>query len=121
MELQLDVKAGEDDEEREAYTSSLQRELAELEVCEAARPAKGDAPLGTRSGEILEVARLVVELSTAAGALAGVVTTVRSWLFRQRTGAITMTVGGDSITVRGEMSPEQQRLLELWLDRYQGP
>ena len=57
-------------------------------------------------------------LGAAPATLRAVVGTVKAWLARSAARSVKLELDGDVIEVSGVSSADQQRLIELWIERH---
>jgi hypothetical protein len=107
-----------DDEELWAYTQLLRRDLLALDVDDVTSVREAAGPDGAKDGGVLAVGMLVVRFVLRQDVLAHIIGGVRSWLHRTKSGAIKVTIDGDSIEVSDTTSSERERLIELWIARH---
>jgi hypothetical protein len=120
-ELRLQItEEGADDERLAQLTGYLRAELVPLDVDNVASPRAGDAPPGSRAGDIAAVGALLVALSQSADSLASVVTAIRSWLKRGDSGvrSVRLEIDGDALELSRASQAEQDRLIELFVNRH---
>lgn len=117
LSIHLTAGSDADDEEVAEATRQLRRELLDLDVGAVELPRAGDAPPGTRAGELLVLGGLVVTLAKS-GLLTAVVGAVKSWLSRSEHRSITLVLGNDRLTLSGVSSDDQRRLTDEWLRRH---
>jgi hypothetical protein len=102
-----------DDEERAELAWRLREEMSAHGVDDVTNPAIRPPP-GAK-GAAMEWAELIVSLAGTAGPL---ITAVQAWRGRHPRAAVTLEIGGDSLTL-DEASPEdQRRLVETFLARH---
>lgn len=119
--LQVRLEDTEDDaEELEELTRQLRDELLLLEVDHVERVPAGEAPAGTRSGELAAVGALLVGIAGHPGLLPAVVDTVRGWLARVGQRSVKLQMDGDVLEVTGISSRQQEQLVNTWLARHAG-
>ena len=107
-----------DDEELWAYTQLLRRELLALDVDDVTPVREAAGPEGAKDGGVLAVGMLLVRFVLRQDILTHIIGGVRSWLQRTKSGAIKVTIDGDSIEVSDTTSAERERLIELWIARH---
>jgi hypothetical protein len=118
--LGLCIEAGPeaDAEELAALAVQLRGQLLELDI-ESAEPATvGQAPPGTRAGEILIAGALTVMLAQSSGLLTAIVETVKSWASLSRERSVKLEVDGDVLEVNGITRSDQRDLIQAWIDRH---
>jgi hypothetical protein len=120
-ELRLQIaEEGADDERLAQLTGYLRAELLPLDVDEVTSPQAGDAPPGSRAVGIAAVGALLVALSQSADSLTSVVTAIRSWLKRGDSGvrSVRLEIDGDALELSRVTQAEQDRLVELFINRH---
>jgi hypothetical protein len=118
--VRLELQVGDDAEETAAATSRLQRRVEQLDAARVSRVEGGPAPEGARSGDLVEIGQLLVQIAQGAAALTTLVGAVQGWLAaRNRAGSVTVSIDGDSVELSGELSPTQERVVEAWLTRHE--
>jgi hypothetical protein len=120
LEIQLDVEES-DPQELQELTGKLRRELLQLDVESVAPSVAGEAPEGAKAVDLMVIGTLIVNLGRSAGALASVVRAVQGWLGSQPARTVKLQLDGDSIEVTGVKSGDQQRLIDLWIERHAVP
>jgi hypothetical protein len=114
----LDAGGDASEEEVDRLTGRLRDELLALDVDEVRRAPAGEAPEGARAIDPATIGHLLVSLATAPATLRAVVGTVRAWLARSAARSVKLELDGDVIEVTGLSSADQQRLVELWIERH---
>src|SRR4051794_22750320 len=104
-----------DPDQLEVLTAGLRRELVELDQVEVERAGAGVAPDGARSGELAELATLVVSVTTAPAALGAVVATIRAWLGYQAKREVTIERDGKRVHITGRPTQDDRELIERLL------
>jgi hypothetical protein len=115
LEVRLDA-AGSDAEELADLTAKLRQELLRLDVDAVDRAVAGEPPPGAKALDAVAIGTLLVTLGKTAGVLGSVVRTVQSWLGPVRT--VKLELDGDAIEITGVSSRDQQRLIDLWIERH---
>jgi hypothetical protein len=111
LELRLDSSDAEA-HELAGLTAQLREELLELDVHRVDLMQAGDAPPGTRAGEVAAIGALLVSTAGHVVALAKVVDTVRGWLARIGWRTVKISLNGDVLEVTGVSSIDQQELIQ---------
>ncbi len=107
-----------DADELAALAVQLREQLLELDI-ESAEPATvGQAPPGTRAGEILVAGALTVMLIRSSGLLTALVETVKSWVALSGGRSVKLEVDGDVLEVTGITRADQRELIQTWIDRH---
>jgi hypothetical protein len=104
-----------DDEERAELAWRLREEISGGAVDDVSHPSVS-APPGAKGGA-LEWAQLLV---TLAGTLPPFLMAVRGWLDRHRGAAVTVEIGGDTLTLGEGSEEDQRRLVDAFLARHGG-
>lgn len=112
LHLAVSGYSDSDDAERADLGIALRSAIVAADV-DVSHP-HATAPEGAK-GSNLEWAQLVVTLTAALPAVVGA---IRSWLGRHAGASITLTIGGDSITISEPSDAERAELLEAWLGRH---
>jgi hypothetical protein len=119
-EKRLDVvvagKADSDPAELDALTRELRRRLLELDVESVSAVRDQDVPEGAKPIDAITIGSLLVTLSPAV--LQSVVSLVDTWASNRRVKSVKLTLEGDSIELTDAAPEDQQRLLELFLERH---
>ncbi|MEV4621477.1 hypothetical protein AB0J74_22550 [Asanoa sp. NPDC049573] len=95
LRIRLDVTADVDDDVLARMTGDLRDELLDLDVDAVDRPTDGDAPEGSKAGELLAAGALLV--SVAPTIVEGVVNVLVSWLSRQPSD-VTIEIDGQKLS-----------------------
>jgi hypothetical protein len=113
------AEEGADDERLDALTGYLRKDLLLLDVDDVQRAA-GEAPSGSRAVDVAALGALVVTLGSTATGLKDVIATVRGWLSRgggvRRT--VKIEIDGDVLELSEVSAAEQDRLVNLFVDRH---
>lgn len=118
LDLAIEAGPGIDAEELAALAVQLRTQLLELDI-ESAEPATlGQAPPGTRAGEVLLAGALTVMLAQSSGLLTAVVETVKSWASLSRERSVKLELDGDVLEVTGITRTDQRELIQTWIDHH---
>jgi hypothetical protein len=118
VSIQLNPGPSDDEALLEAAAIRLRRDLLEIdEILDVTPAPMGDAPPGSKGMDVLAAGTLVVTILATAPHLRTLVSATRAALGEDR--SVTLQIGSDSLTVTGVDSNEQQRLINLWLERHQ--
>jgi hypothetical protein len=109
-----------DAEQMADLSGRLRIELLDLDVS-AVEPATGggEVPADAKGIGLLAAGGLVVRFASPE-VLQSLVSGIWSWLGRQHHRSIKLTLDGDSIELAGVSSAEQERLIDLWVNRHAG-
>jgi hypothetical protein len=116
LEVQLKIDAHADAEELDQLTTSLRRQLLELDVEAVERPRAEEPPPGARAVEAAALGELLVTLAPAV--VGAVVETIRSWLSRSRGRSAKLKFGDEEIEITGASSDQQEQLIAAFLARH---
>lgn len=116
---------GAEAERLEQLSGYLRLDLRDMDDVEVTRVLV-DPPEGTRGVDALEVGSFLVTLLSSA-ALPQLITTIRGWLGRGRSASsapmeprtVKVELDGDTIELSDASSDEQDRLIELFVQRHQ--
>lgn len=115
--VQVDEE-GADPERIDTVTRLLRSELLQLDVDDVVALRDGPAPEGSRAMDVLAVGGLLVSIGNSR-AVRSIVSAVRGWLTRTPAGRkVRLEVAGDVLELSGATSAEQERLVQLFLDRH---
>ncbi len=117
LEIQLGVEES-DPQELAELTARLRRELLELDVASVDQAVAGEPPEGAKAVDLMVIGSLIVNLGRSAGALTSVVRAVQGWLGSQPARTVKLQLDGDSIELTGVKSGDQQKLIDLWIERH---
>lgn len=120
-ELRVELQAGPDidAEEMVQLAGRLRTELLDLDVIAVELATGGEIPGNAKGVGLLALGGLVVRFA-GPDVLESIIGGIRSWLGRQRHRSIKLTLDGDSLELTSVSSAEQQRLIDLWVDRHAG-
>ena len=123
VESELRLRINEDgaDAERLAtLTTYLRTELAELDVPAVGYERDSAVPEGARAIELEAIAGLLVTLGGSVESLRSVIHIVRGWVTRGEGAARTvrLELGGDVLQISNASAAEQDRLIDLFVDRH---
>jgi hypothetical protein len=112
--------AGLDSEGLDSLTQRLRLELLEMDVRSIEPATRGQAPPGTRAVDALAIGGLLVTLARSADQFRALVGVIQGWIRRQPDRTVELQIAGDSLKVGGVSAAEQQRLIELFIQRHTG-
>src|SRR6476661_5251145 len=121
--LGVDLSLGDDGstdlEEREHLSSSLRRELLDLDGVETVEPRfVGKTPVGARAVDPVTIGAMLVVIGKTAGALQALTTAVRAWIGGQPARTVKLAIDGDTLEITGASSADEERLVTAWIDRH---
>jgi hypothetical protein len=102
-----------DDDERAELAARLREEIDAQGVGDVAHPSIRPPP-GAK-GPALEWAQLALDFAGTAGPL---ITALLAWRGRHPRAAVTLQIGGDSLTLDEAAPEDQRRLVETFLARH---
>lgn len=116
--LYIEADPEADAEELAELAVRLREQLLELDV-ESADPATaGQAPPGTRAGEIFVAGALTVMLALSKKLLTALTETVQSWVSLGGARSVKLELDGDVLEVTGITRRDQRELIQTWIDRH---
>jgi hypothetical protein len=115
LKIQLEKSTDEDDERLGKVTSQLRHELLELEIEKAEPDRTGKIPEGAR-GDPFALGTLVVTLVTPV--IPKLIDILQSWRMNRGSRPLSLEIDGDKITIDGNPTKEQQRLIDLFINRH---
>lgn len=118
--VQLGPDSDTDEVELDQLRLRLRERLLELDVDSVESRRAGPAPAGARGLDLLAAGALLVSLSKSATTLKAVVGVVQTWMANRPVHTVELTVGGNTLKVSGVASQEQQRLIDLFIERTAG-
>ena len=111
---------GADAERLDALTGFLRQELLQLDVEDVTPLRAGESPPGSRGFDVVAIGGLLVSFRPSAEGLRAVVVAVRKWLARgegiRRT--VRLEIGGDVLELSEATAADQQRLVDLFVNRH---
>jgi hypothetical protein len=118
--LGLCIEAGSeaDAEELAGLAVDLREQLLELDIERADPATAGQAPAGTRAGEILVAGALTVMLALSKKLLTAFTETVQSWVSLSGGRSVKLELDGDVLEVTGITRGDQRELIQAWIDRH---
>jgi hypothetical protein len=119
----LRLAPGTDAVYAEQLIRRLHRDIAQIDGVEV-RPAPPErVPEGAKGADGASALALLVAMTASGGALSLLVRTLNTWL-AQRPGrriTMTLTVGGDSLTIDGATHDQAQELIRAFVDARERP
>ncbi len=105
-------------EQLELLSSSLRRELLELDVDDVVEVSEAVPPAGARAIDVVAIGELLVSLPGSLDLLRSVIAAVRSWVVRGPAGharTAELAVGDKTIKLTGVSSDQQDRMIEQFV------
>jgi hypothetical protein len=116
--LCVETDSEADFEELAGLAVDLREQLLELDI-ECADPViAGQAPPGTRAGEIVVAGALTVMLALSKKLLTALTETVQSWVSLGGGRSVKLEIDGDVLEVTGVSRRDQRALIHAWIDRH---
>jgi hypothetical protein len=112
------AERGAEPERLEQQSSSLRRELLELDVVDVVRRGEGAAPEGSRGIDLVAVGELLVSMQGSFEIVKPVIQMVRAWVARgqgEQHRTAELTVGDKAIKLTGVSTDQQDRLIEQFI------
>ena len=104
--------------ELEQLTRKLQQELLELDIESAEFATTGEELTGTKAGKRIKWGTIIVALLAADGVATKLVDLSQAWLTYNQQQSIILEIDGDKLEVKGISSEEQQKLIDMWIERH---
>jgi hypothetical protein len=112
------AERGAEPDRLEQQSSSLRRELLELDVDDVAWCGGGAAPEGSRGIDLVAGGELIVSMQSSFEILKPVIESVRAWVARgqgEQDRTAELTVGDTAIKLTGISTDQQDRLIEQFV------
>ena len=116
--LCIETDSEADAEELSKLAVDLREQLLELDIERADPASAGQAPPGTRAGEVFVAGALTVMLAQSSGLLTALVETVQSWVSLSGERSVKLEIDGDELEVTGITRADQRELIQSWIDRH---
>lgn len=116
--LCIETGSEADAEELAGLAVDLREQLLDLDIERAAPATAGQAPPGTRAGEIFVTGALTVMLALSKKLLTALTETVQSWVSRSGGRSVKLELDGDVLEVTGITRRDQRELIQAWIDRH---
>jgi hypothetical protein len=105
-----------DAEQLTQLTNQLRRELLLASGIDRVEPVReGMAPTGAK-GDPITLAKLAITIAPVA--IRGLVTLIQTWLSPHNQARITVHIGDDELTIVGDPSSKQKRMVDAFLRRH---
>jgi hypothetical protein len=116
-EMMISITTDGDDSELDMLRMDLSEEMSILPINAIEPVTSGKVPASARGLDAVGLGKLIVK--AGPDKIKRVVKAVHSWLQRSAARSIDLTMDGDSITVSKTSSPDQERLLDLFIEKHQ--
>jgi hypothetical protein len=118
--VRLKAEAEADAEAVDSLTNQLRRQLLELDVDSVVPVTAGEAPPGTRAADVVLLGSLLVTLAKSPELFKALGGVLQSWLGARPARSVELQIDGDTLKVSGVSSDEQQRLIQVFVNRHAG-
>ncbi|MGH3684850.1 MAG: hypothetical protein ACRDRU_18525 [Pseudonocardiaceae bacterium] len=116
--LRIETDPEADAAELAELAVGLREWLLELDIESADSLTAGQAPPGTRAGEIVVAGALTVMLTLSKKLLTALTETVQSWVCALGGRSVKLEIDGDVLEVTGITRDDQRELIEAWISRH---
>jgi hypothetical protein len=116
--LCIETGSEADAEELAELAVHLREQLLKLDIERADPATMGQAPPGTRAGEIWVAGALTVMLAQSSGLFTALIETVQSWVSLIGGRSVKLEIDGDVLEVNGITREDQRELIHAWIDRH---
>lgn len=118
LTLRIAADPGADAEELAGLAVDLRGLLLELDIESADRLTRGQAPPGTRSGEMFVAGALTVMLARSKELVTKLLESVQWWVSLGAGRSVKIEIDGDRLEVNGLTLDDQHKLIQLFIDRH---
>jgi hypothetical protein len=118
LTLCIDTDSEADAEELTVLAVDLRGLLLELDIESADLVTGGQAPPGTRTGEVFVVGALSVMLARSKELLTKFIESVQWWVSLGAGRSVRLELDGDALEVKGITREDQRTLVQLFIDRH---
>jgi hypothetical protein len=118
LTLRVEPDSEADAAELAVLASDLRDVLLELDIESADLLTRGQAPPGTRAGEMVMAGALTVMLARSKELVTKLIESVRWWASLGSGRTIRLELDGDVLEVNGLTRDDQRRLVQLFIDRH---
>ncbi len=118
--LGLCIDAGPDADAAELAELAvrLREQLLKLDIEGADPVTAGQAPSGTRAGEVLVAGAMTVMLALSSGLLTALVERVQLWISHSRARSVKLEIDGDVLELESATHAQQRELIKTWIDHH---
>ncbi|MGY0231439.1 hypothetical protein [Longispora urticae] len=117
--VRLAVRGVDEGDTDDAVTGLLD-ELTLHPVEAVGRPSAGDAPDGTRAGELVALGGVLVTLASSPEVVTSVLSGLWGWLDRRGRGRIEIRIGEDQLIIDGTTRAERAQLIDAYVHKVLG-
>lgn len=118
LTLCVDLDPDADAEELATLAIDLRELLLELDIESADPQNRGQAPPGTRGGEIFVAGALTVILARSKELVTKLIASVQWWASLGAGRRVRLELSGDVLEVNGLTREDQRKLIQLFIDRH---
>ncbi len=118
LTLRIETDSEAHAEELAMLAVDLRGLLLELDIESADRLTRGQAPPGTRSGEMFVAGALTVILARSKELVTKLLESVQWWVAHGAGRSVKIEIDGDSLEVNGLTREDQHKLIQLFIDRH---
>lgn len=105
-----------DDSEREDLAAQLKSQLEDLDVDAVEQVVSGSAPDGAKSGALIAIGHLLIKVGPSA--LSALVNALKNWVARTGSHSVDITIDGDTLKLATVTEAEQDRLVQMFIERH---
>ncbi len=116
--LRIDAGPDADAAELAELAVRLREQLLELDIERTDPVTAGQAPPGTRAGEIFVAGAMTVMLALSQKLLTALTEAVQSWVSRGGGRSVRLELDGDVLEVTEITRRDQRELIQAWIDRH---
>ncbi|MFJ8045139.1 hypothetical protein ACIRBX_32010 [Kitasatospora sp. NPDC096147] len=95
----------------------LLEELRGIGATELTQPTTGEAPSGTRSGDLVSYTSVLMGLAGGATTLRALIGLAQDWLARRNSGTVELRIGGDELRLTSTSRSDQRTAIEAFVTR----
>ncbi|MER5865060.1 hypothetical protein [Kitasatospora sp. NPDC002040] len=95
----------------------LLEELRGIGATGLTNPTSGEAPGGTRAGDVVSYTSVLVGLAGGAATLRALIALAQDWLARRNSGTIELRIGDDELILTSASRSDQRAAIEAFVTR----
>ena len=118
LNLAIQTEGGVDPEYLAKLTQQLRNDLLELDVEDVALSSAEKVPEGSKSGDAVTWAQLIITLAASGGVFTTLIGLLQAWVTRYERHTLTLEIDGDKLEITGISTEEQERLTNEWMSRH---